>query len=679
MVHNTRADRGHGGNVGIAPGDATRLVDALAQAADTIERQGDHLNALTAQAASLLRKPGPCLSFFDLGEALRRDARDLDWRLTFLEATDGMGFAIGGFLKTRDHRLWLKSEAYLRTDEEIAEVLLSAETIDDVEQILDWLVDSGALQPEERMGGSFMVEREFRALVAAAAVVAMERGWRPTTGIEPWLAGGLLAYGQPSDALAIELSVAAISSRDRLHDAQRPNPFGLDEEAGSFGPAVRRLLADPPLAQRFIGELLDIHDRTGDTPLNMHDFANAKRPDQLADLLITAGTFGPIEERKRLVDRVVRTINADQNTSFPVLWATWAVHADLALEHDVVTTAPTADTHHLLPDSIRPHWQEAWEDRISPAALTFIFEAVTTTKDTLTMFSPEMPAPVAGQSPAGNDAGGTYTTRQLSHFESSRFHFEGAARGRHAVTQALRIASPGGEIAQDEFSITDHGIGANGKPTYTINLPGVIDLSSPVPGFDPVHQSVRDMDQVAIHSAKSANAEDNLYAQMVEQALWVNEVPLGSNLLIIGHSFGADTALDLASHQPFLARYNVTHIVAAAYDSVPQLMSVSPDVDVLVLQNEHDLAIAMESAHRLSAAGAPRIGVNTFAHEVRTFPSGYSQAGHHQDHYIDYLDEHQDDTELRRFFTSVADTGYGNAGATVAVDVTRDESLLPTS
>ena len=250
-------------------------------------------------------------------------------------------------------------------------------------------------------------------------------------------------------------------------------------------------------------------------------------------------------------------------------------------------------------------------------------------------------------------------------------------RGRHAINNALHEASPEGAIAADEFSVIDHGIGVNGRPTYTVNLPGVIDLSKPVPGFDPHHASVRDMDSVALRSAPTASVDDNLYAQFVKRGLRVNGVPLGSNLMLVGHSFGADTVLDLAADSAMLENYKVTHVVAAAYDSVPQLAAVSPDIDVLVLQNTADQAIALEAFHRRAGTGDHQISINTFAHEIRRFDGGFgTDVGHHPDRYIAYLNE-ANDAELERFLTSVDGTGYGRTGSTVAIDVSLDPALAP--
>jgi hypothetical protein len=81
----------------------------------------------------------------------------------------------------------------------------------------------------------------------------------------------------------------------------------------------------------------------------------------------------------------------------------------------------------------------------------------------------------------------------------------------------------------------------------------------------------------------------------------------GSELIIVGHSFGADTALDLAADPEFNSGgfnsggvdgregFDVTHVVAAGYHSGPQLGHVPSSTRVLVLQNDRDVAVAAEA------------------------------------------------------------------------------------
>ena len=163
--------------------------------------------------------------------------------------------------------------------------------------------------------------------------------------------------------------------------------------------------------------------------------------------------------------------------------------------------------------------------------------------------------------------------------------------------------------------------------------------------------------------------EDNRYAQLVIAGLEEIGVPASSNVLLIGHSFGADTVLDIAADDDFNSTYNLTHVVAAAYDSVPQLAAVPASIDVLVLQNEDDKVITLERFHRAVGQGDESVSINSFAHDVREFDGGLgNDLGHHPDRYIDYLNN-TNDADLDQFLAGLDEAGFTAEGTKVAVDV----------
>lgn len=344
------------------------------------------------------------------------------------------------------------------------------------------------------------------------------------------------------------------------------------------------------------------------------------------------------------------------------------------------------------------------------------------------------------------DLGGTYSTDPrlpwLIHGVT------GADRGRNLVIRALADTGDPCQIGVDEFEIVQI---AEGR--YVVVLPGVTDLSAAAD--DPLamfswnedHRSVRATWMAARTSALSTGIEGNRYAAMVDEAM-AAEVPPGSDVVIIGHSFGADTALDLAADASFhgpQGRYNVTHVVAAAYHSAPQLAHVPDSVEVLVLQNSKDLVIVGESAldqpsaaihgaagaydsardlefadaheslgdaaegvgrsiiegagwfgdrhdelsgaaldaavDHLSGMDVPvsehtfgdafylEVGVATAGlHTSVVFDGGSSHGGHHQEHYIHYVEETAEHA-VGDFFASLDAAGYTSGGSTVAVDV----------
>jgi len=165
-------------------------------------------------------------------------------------------------------------------------------------------------------------------------------------------------------------------------------------------------------------------------------------------------------------------------------------------------------------------------------------------------------------------------------------------RGRNLVIRALADTSDETQIRKDEFELVRLSNGS-----YLVVLPGVTDLSAPDLGLNDHHRTVRDMDRYAYRSSRSTSVAANRYAQMVWDGLISAGVPPGADLMIVGHSYGADTALDLAADRRFNgpAGFDVTHVVAAGYHSRPQLPHVEAGTQVLVLQNHRDAAVIAEA------------------------------------------------------------------------------------
>lgn len=187
------------------------------------------------------------------------------------------------------------------------------------------------------------------------------------------------------------------------------------------------------------------------------------------------------------------------------------------------------------------------------------------------------------------DPGGTFSTEMRIPFEV--YPTGDRERGQATITRTLADTSVSSQIQADEFEIIAHD---NGR--YTLVLPGVTDLSNPDYGLDEHNQTARDLDQFAVPSSTTSRIEDNHYAELVRDYVLAN-VPRGSDVMIVGHSFGADAALDLASDPAFnneQTGVNVTHVVAAAYYSQPQIDDVQDHTQVLVLQNRSDAAVIAE-------------------------------------------------------------------------------------
>jgi hypothetical protein len=257
------------------------------------------------------------------------------------------------------------------------------------------------------------------------------------------------------------------------------------------------------------------------------------------------------------------------------------------------------------------------------------------------------------------DFGGTFGAEVRS-----PFYVTGStpdARGRSLVVRALADTANGTQIRADEFELIELANGA-----YLIVLAGVVDLSHPHLGLDDRHRTVRDVDVYALPSSRSAAVADNRYAQLVRDGLAEAGVPEGAQLMIVGHSFGADTALDLAADPAFTSQYRLTHVVAAAYHSEPQLRHVDPLVNVLVLQNHRDIPVMAESvAHGHPTDFMDSVGgvidsawdrdfIGVVTHQVGALHHAGGTAVDVVTHTVDHVDE---------LSAAVADVGLGRPAA----------------
>ena len=231
-------------------------------------------------------------------------------------------------------------------------------------------------------------------------------------------------------------------------------------------------------------------------------------------------------------------------------------------------------------------------------------------------------------------------------------------------------------LAHDEFCLVDHG-----RDHYTLVLPGVTDLSRPEQGWNRTHRSARDFDMAAVPSARSLGVGHNVYAQSVAAALAESGVPDGAKLVIIGHSFGADTALDLAADPEFAGRYRVGHVVATGYFSQPQLGSVAPETRVLVVQNRHDLVVRLGSGMPVTGIGVldcdPAGAANEPGPSIVRFDGGINGLGHSIDEYKSVFTGEAElspgDAAIIREFLAVEPWASDPPASMLAIDISLSE------
>lgn len=169
--------------------------------------------------------------------------------------------------------------------------------------------------------------------------------------------------------------------------------------------------------------------------------------------------------------------------------------------------------------------------------------------------------------------------------------------GRFLIADALE-ATEDKRIGTDEIQVRRLDDG-----TYVLVLPGVTDLSN-----GGALDELRGNENPENTPRKTLNASPtavwdgpNPYAEMVKMALRRAGVPDGATVTIVGHSYGAYTAMDLARDPSFNRptgdgyNLNVRRVVAVAADTDWKVPRVPARTDVVVLNSRTDLVYQTEA------------------------------------------------------------------------------------
>jgi hypothetical protein len=268
---------------------------------------------------------------------------------------------------------------------------------------------------------------------------------------------------------------------------------------------------------------------------------------------------------------------------------------------------------------------------------------------------------------------------RLSGLRPSRFPDPGDARA--TLVDAITGCSAEGRIRRDEIEIRALD---NGR--FIVVLPGVTDLTAGIAEFatqlrkhglfglddgilgarhvwsDNDEPTVRKM-RYAYDAALHDDTDVNEYAAMVTAAMRNSGVPLGADVMLVGHSFGAYTAVDLAADPAFNGAYvNVTHVVAAAADTDWRFDELRASTATLILNNRWDVAFRAESGlHFGGRPDAPNeLEIN--------FWGGLGGAGHDVDNYANWIERATDRADLDGWLGSV-EPMYTSGGERVSVSV----------
>jgi hypothetical protein len=236
--------------------------------------------------------------------------------------------------------------------------------------------------------------------------------------------------------------------------------------------------------------------------------------------------------------------------------------------------------------------------------------------------------------------------------------------GRDGVLMAMQGLADDGRIARDEIEIRALD---NGR--YIVVLPGVTDLSDGVDQFvarvrrdgpfgapqagrdaidawvDNDEPTVRKM-RYAYEAARNDDTTVNEYSVATVEALEAAGVPTGAEVMIVGHSFGAYTAMDLAADERVNAAHggdpvgyhvDITHVIAAGAETDWRFDEIPSGTAALVLNNRFDGVYRAEDL--LHGDGYARHD----GHLEHNFWGGWEGYGHDEHNYLEWLGTTGDD------------------------------------
>lgn len=169
--------------------------------------------------------------------------------------------------------------------------------------------------------------------------------------------------------------------------------------------------------------------------------------------------------------------------------------------------------------------------------------------------------------------------------------------GRFLIADALE-ATEDGRVGTDEIQVRRLDDG-----TYVVVLPGVTDLSNGGALKEAIGlQNPENTPRKTLNASPTVTRDGpNPYADMVKMALRRAGVPDGATVTIVGHSYGAYTAVDLARDGSFNRptgdgyNLNVRRVVAVAADTDWKVPTVPARTDVVVLNSRTDIVYQTEA------------------------------------------------------------------------------------
>lgn len=150
----------------------------------------------------------------------------------------------------------------------------------------------------------------------------------------------------------------------------------------------------------------------------------------------------------------------------------------------------------------------------------------------------------------------------------------------------------------------------------------------------------------------------NPYSAAVKQALHDAGVPPGAEIMLVGHSYGAMTAVDLAADKSFnqtsgaAGTYHISHVVAVGADTGWRANQIPEGTDALIANNRQDTAVLAEEVRHKDTVGHPGVMNVDFDGD------SWKGAGHDPSIYSSYI--RAESPELSGWMSSLGDSFSGS-------------------
>lgn len=263
--------------------------------------------------------------------------------------------------------------------------------------------------------------------------------------------------------------------------------------------------------------------------------------------------------------------------------------------------------------------------------------------------------------------------------------FDSMGSGRADVIESFWATGDERRAEFDEIEIRQLD---NGR--WVVVLPGVADLSDNIwgvvggafggnavgPWYDGDQpDTLRRMEYAIGESQDVSDSFQNPYALRVIELMEDAGIPPGGEVMFVGHSFGAYTAMELAGNPMFNSadgssagyHVNVTHVVAAGADTNWKFAEIPPETNALVLNNRYDAAFQVEDDLVPDVDPVHEGHLNIEFRGQPTFREG-SGFGHDPSGYVKWLGAADDRPELNQWLEE-AGSKYSSGGTAYAVKV----------